>query len=131
MYLWASEQAEKSSSVYTYYFDRAIPWPEHPEYGAFHSGELPYVFDNLHLFDRPWEAIDHTIADQLASYWTNFAKTGDPNGADLSSWTPFSPAETTTMQLGSRMGPMPVATPDKFKFWKEILLPEVGPKQTQ
>jgi para-nitrobenzyl esterase len=121
LYLWATEQAGASSTIYTYYFDRAIPWPEHPEYGAFHSGELPYMFNNLHLLDRPWEAIDRTIADQMSSYWTNFAKTGNPNGLDLPVWQPFNASEATTMQLGTRMGPLPIAAPEKFAFWKEVL----------
>lgn len=121
LYLWATQQAGASSTVYTYYFDRAIPWPEHPEYGAFHSGELPYMFNNLHLLNRPWEAIDRTMADQMSSYWTNFAKTGDPNGPDLPVWQPFNASEATTMQLGTRMGPLPIAPAEKFTFWKEVL----------
>ena len=107
--------------MYTYYFDRAIPWPEHPEFGAFHSGELPYVFNNLQIFDRPWEAVDRNIADQVSSYWTNFAKMGDPNGQDLPAWPVFSAAEAVTMQLGVRMGAMPIASPEKTAFWKEVL----------
>ncbi|MEJ2108974.1 MAG: carboxylesterase family protein, partial [Acidobacteriota bacterium] len=79
MFLWATEQVKVSEKVFTYYFDRAIPWPEHPEFGAFHSGELPYVFDNLYRMDRSWEALDQTLAGQISSYWTDFAKTGDPN----------------------------------------------------
>jgi para-nitrobenzyl esterase len=121
LYLWATQQTGASNTVYTYYFDRSIPWPEHPEFGAFHSGELPYMFNNLHLLDRPWEAIDHTIADQMSSYWTNFAKTGDPNGPDLPVWQPFNASEATTMQLGTRMGPLPVASPEKLPFWEEVL----------
>jgi para-nitrobenzyl esterase len=125
LYLWATEQIKTSNPVYTYYFDRAIPWPEHQEFGAFHSGELPYMFNNLHLLDRPWETIDHTIADQMSSYWTNFAKSGDPNGPDLPRWKPFSESEAVTMQLGTRMGPLPVAAPEKFAFWEKAL-PETG-----
>jgi para-nitrobenzyl esterase len=115
------EQTKAGGEVYTYYFDRAIPWPEHPEFGAFHSGELPYVFNNLGIFDRPWEAVDRTIADRISSYWTNFAEKGDPNGPDLPEWSPFSPTVATTMQLGVRMGVMPIADPDKVAFWKEVL----------
>ena len=121
LYLWASEQARISSRVYTYYFDRAIPWPEHPEFGAFHSGELPYVFNNLHLFDRPWEEVDHNIADQMSTYWTNFAKTGDPNSSDLPLWPAFNTDEARTMYIGARTEVLPVTDPEKFAFWKEVL----------
>ncbi len=121
LYLWASEQARISSRIYTYYFDRAIPWPEHPEFGAFHSSELLYVFNNLHLLDRPWEGIDHTIADQVSTYWTNFAKTGDPNSSDLPLWPVFNADEATTMYIGTRTEVLPIADPDKLAFWKEIL----------
>jgi para-nitrobenzyl esterase len=127
LYLWAVEQAKVSGKVYTYYFDRAIPWPEHPEFGAFHSGELPYVFNNLRIFDRPWEAFDRTIANQISSYWVNFAGTGDPNGQGLATWPVFSAAEAVTMQLSTRMGAMPIADPEKVDFWKGALS-EGGPQ---
>src|SRR5262245_26321210 len=47
MHLWAATQNAASKKVFTYFFDRAIPWPEHPEFGAFHSGEIPYFFNSL------------------------------------------------------------------------------------
>ncbi len=56
MYLWAvlrEKSGDNSQPIYTYDFDRAIPWPQHPEYGAFHSSELPYFFRNLDLMNRP------------------------------------------------------------------------------
>ena len=69
-----------------YFFERAIPWPEHPEYQAFHSADLPYVFDNLHKLARPWEDADRQLADRMASYWVNFIRRGDPNGPGLPEW---------------------------------------------
>ncbi len=121
LFLWASQQAGESERVFTYFFDRAIPWPEHPEFGAFHSGELPYVFNNLRLFDRPWESVDRTLADQVSSYWIHFAATGDPNGPDLPPWSQFVESEKLTMRLGSITGMMPIAAPEKISFWTGIL----------
>src|SRR4029434_1972845 len=47
MDLWASEQLKASKRIYTYFFDRVIPWPAHPEFGAFHTSEVPYVFKTI------------------------------------------------------------------------------------
>ena len=55
MYVWASHREKLTGSPsYLYYFDHAMPWPEHPEYGAFHTSELIYAFDNLRTLQRPW-----------------------------------------------------------------------------
>jgi para-nitrobenzyl esterase len=69
-----------------YLFERAIPWPEHPEYQAFHSGELPYVFDNLNKLARPWQDVDRALAERVSNYWVNFISTGNPNGPGLPDW---------------------------------------------
>jgi len=121
LFLWALNQAKTGERVYTYYFDRAIPWPEHPEFGAFHSGELPYVFDNLGQLHRQWEPVDRILAEQVSSYWVNFASTGDPNGAGLPLWVKFQKSVETTMRLGAQSGMMPVAAPEKVRFWTDIL----------
>jgi para-nitrobenzyl esterase len=99
---------------WTYYFDRAIPWPEHPEYQAFHSGELPYTFNNLRLMKRPWEDADYRLADQVSSYWVNFITTGNPNGSDLPTW----PDENDQlMRLGNELRAEPALNPEKLKFF--------------
>jgi para-nitrobenzyl esterase len=120
--LWAAQQAERGRAVYNYYFDRAIPWPEHPEFGAFHTSEVPYVFNNLDVLDRPWKPVDRTIAHQVSSYWVNFASTGNPNGADLPSWPAFSERPDRTMALGADMEPISLASPDEVAFWRSILI---------
>ena len=44
LFLWASARVKSHHQpVFTYYFDRAIPWPQHPEFGAFHTGEIPLL----------------------------------------------------------------------------------------
>jgi para-nitrobenzyl esterase len=106
---WAAGQRRASRTVYTYYFDRVLPWPAHPEFGAFHTSEVPYVFNTLAKLDRPWTAADRTVADQVSSYWSNFARTGDPNAPGLPKWPVYDPDAHVTMELGERMGPMPVA----------------------
>ena len=53
--------------------------------GAAHSWELRYVFGNL-LEDSSLPA-DQAVSAQTQAYWTNFARTGNPNGASLPAWS--------------------------------------------
>jgi para-nitrobenzyl esterase len=114
MHLWAASQLAASKRVYTYYFDRAIPWPAQPQFGAFHSSEIPYFFNNLSRLNRPWEAADKRLADTVSTYVTNFAKKGDPNGSGLPRWPAYDPASYKTMQLGVQIGPMDLAAADRI-----------------
>ncbi|MGH9403326.1 MAG: carboxylesterase/lipase family protein, partial [Terriglobia bacterium] len=126
LYKWAVRQAQDSPQVYIYYFDRKIPWPQHPEYGAFHSSELPYVFDNLRPLHRPWQPVDWRVADEMSSYWTNFAKTSSPDTNGLPTWLAFESKNLTIMLLGGRMGPMPLAPQARLRFWMENLKEPLG-----
>ena len=120
MFLWASQRLDHHKGpVYTYVFDRAIPWPQHPEFGAFHSGELPYFFRNLNVLQRPWKRRDREISLTASSYLRNFASTGDPNGPGLPPWTPVNPARPATMEIGTRTGMMPLADKAHLAFWLE------------
>ncbi len=56
--------------------------------GAFHSSELWYMFGTLGKSWRPMEAADYELSERMVGYWTNFAKTGDPNGSGLPMWKP-------------------------------------------
>lgn len=105
------------ANAYAYYFSRAIPWPEQPQFGAFHTGEVPYVFDNLALLDRPWEPEDRVLADQMSSYWANFTKQGDPNSPGLPNWPVFQTMEDPFMHLGAEAGPMPLPEKNKVAFF--------------
>lgn len=79
--------------VFVYRFDRSIPGKGAPILGAFHSLEVPYVFGSLR--DREWQwlpstAEDASLSDLLQTYWTNFAKTGNPNASGLPDWPAWS-----------------------------------------
>jgi para-nitrobenzyl esterase len=76
--------------TYLYEFDHAIPGQE--SQGALHSAELPYVFG---FFPKSgniagnFGPVDTRLADLIEGYWTNFAKTGDPNAGALPTWPPL------------------------------------------
>jgi para-nitrobenzyl esterase len=75
--------------VFVYRFDRTVPGKGEAALGAFHSLEVPYVFGTLQ--DREWKwlpstADDAALSNLLQTYWTNFAKSGDPNASGLPHW---------------------------------------------
>lgn len=122
--LWMEHRAKTSSTKgYIYYFNQAVPWPEHPEFGAYHTGEVPYMFNNLKILDRPWTAVDTMVADVMSSYWANFVKNGDPNGEGLPNWAAYDSNNPEVMRLGEEMGMIPVAaSEERLKFLKAGLL---------
>jgi para-nitrobenzyl esterase len=80
-------RAEKSSKpAYAYLFARQLPGDEN---GAFHSADLWYVFHAFRHSWRPFTEGDHALSMQIVSFWTNFAKYGNPNGSDAELWTPY------------------------------------------
>ena len=82
--LWAAATAKRGKKAYVYYFTHVPPSaPGQPSRGATHTAELAYVFSNLIPANREWPDVDKRLADQMSTYWANFARTGDPNGSGL------------------------------------------------
>jgi hypothetical protein len=101
MWLELQEQTGKEN-VYRYHFEEAPPVAgEGPSRGAYHSADIEYVFQTLDWKKLPWTEADRRVSDQMSSYWTNFAKTGDPNGPGLPKWPRYAPEQWEVMHLGS------------------------------
>lgn len=113
MWQWALlASGHQHDRVYLYEFTRAPPYPVSSPYhglGATHGVEMQYVFDHPdpHGVDRT--TADRRLAQALPSYWTRFARTGDPNGADLPHWPRFTPAQQRVLRLGTEIAAAPIA----------------------
>ncbi len=91
---WAEARVNHSDDrVYAYDFVRQLPGNDA---GAFHSAELWYMFGTLDRCWRPMTEADHALSERMLDYWTNFIKTGSPNGPGLPHWAPWA-------QPGDRM----------------------------
>ena len=93
MWTWARMQTKTGQAkVFSYYFAHLPPYPRgssFADWGAGHWAELPYVFDHLSQQPWAWSDADHATANMMATYWTNFAKSGDPNGDGVPVWPNF------------------------------------------
>ena len=104
-YTWAKAN---SSNTYLYQFTY-VPTdkPGFPNYGAFHTSEVPYALHTLALWDRPWKQSDYDVERYMSGYWLNFVKNGNPNGDGLPAWAAYRPEEPVVMELGIKPEPKP------------------------
>jgi para-nitrobenzyl esterase len=112
---WATDSAFRCAAVITaerhraggvpvfeYQFEQSLPGREGE--GAAHTYEIPYVFGNLldsGPLAAPFSAPDRALSDLMMSYWTNFAKHGDPNAAGLPPWPRFEAESRAYLRLST------------------------------
>lgn len=110
---WARLQAKTGKSkVFYYYFDQHPDYPaDSPRagYGSPHGQDVAYVFQHLNPTNPQLTAADQAISDAMATYWTNFAKYGDPNGAGLPAWPAFTTTNPAVLYFHDtpQVGPVP------------------------
>ncbi|HEX7574078.1 MAG TPA: carboxylesterase family protein, partial [Bacteroidota bacterium] len=114
-WVWARLQSKMGTAkAFYYYFDHH---PDRPEgspragYGSPHGQDVAYVFQHLNSLSPDATDTDPAISDAMGTYWTNFAKRGDPNGEGVLLWPAFSDANPVVMYFGQapHTGPVPGA----------------------
>jgi para-nitrobenzyl esterase len=113
--------ATGGSPVYRFAFDQTLPLPANAKPGtdptAPHASEIEYVFLVLSSKHLPWRPEDHKVSELMADYWTNFAKTGDPNGPGLPPWPAYtSGSGYPVMHLGPNAGAAPDEHRGRYEF---------------
>jgi para-nitrobenzyl esterase len=103
MRTWARMQSKTGRQpAYLYYFTRRPPGPQSARLRAFHACEIAYVFGNF-VWEFPWEEQDRQLSDAITSYWVNFARTGDPNGAGLVPWPAYDAEKDQSLEFGDQI----------------------------
>lgn len=93
---WMEAQSETGKQpIYRYRFDLGPPTaPGAPKLGAYHSAEIEYVFGQLDSKkDVAWVEANRELSELMQKYWTNFARSGDPNGPGLPRWPMYLAAD--------------------------------------
>lgn len=125
---WKWLEAQRNTGqapVYRYHFElAATPSKFHPGTFAFHSDDIEYVFGTLDT--RPgWNVRpeDRKLSDQMMTYWTNFAKNGDPNGPDVPHWPKYNEAGFPLIHLNSTITAGPDTVRDRYLFLMKGISP--------
>jgi para-nitrobenzyl esterase len=85
----ADETAASGQPTWLYHFETSPTPLRTVTFGATHGAEIPYVFDTLSKLRNVGDqttVIDRLLSATLIDYWTAFAKTGNPNGAERPDW---------------------------------------------
>jgi para-nitrobenzyl esterase len=111
----ADQSLSKFVPTYTYEFNDENAPPAQALFGglltfplgAYHSAELPYLFPGVDVFGLPvtLSSQQMQLSDAMVSYWTKFAKTGDPNSFEEPFWSPYS---ASSDEFQSLIPPTPV-----------------------
>jgi para-nitrobenzyl esterase len=91
-----ADEHSELAATYQYEYSHTLAGREP---GARHSDELGYVFGTF--FMAPPNEVDRKVSAAMQGYWTNFAKTGDPNGGALPKWPAHDAKSRAYVELAS------------------------------
>lgn len=105
--------------TWLYFFTRTPASPKQT-LGSFHASELAFVFDSHNTFLEPTED-DYALTAIMGTYWTNFAKTGNPNSADVPLWPAYTGETDQWLRLDHEIETLKGVRKDKLDIMERVL----------
>jgi para-nitrobenzyl esterase len=98
------KQEQRGAASYLYYFDWFSP-VHNNRMGAYHTLDIPFVFYNMDIGASMTGSAQsrYALGHVMSAAWAAFARTGDPNHADMPKWPAFDVASYPTMVFGERV----------------------------
>ena len=95
------KSAQAKAASYLYFFNWRSPVHK-GQMKAYHTLDIPFALYNVDIAGSMTGAMQerYALAHRISAAWASFARTGNPNHADLPNWPAFSPASYPTMVLG-------------------------------
>ncbi len=114
----ADTTAAINSPVYMYKFTR-VPDTLLKIFGSFHGLEIFYLFGNfmIRVISIPDTPADSSLSQTIMGYWSNFAKTGNPNGPGLPDWPAYSADKGRYIELGENV----TASAGLYEEYRELI----------
>jgi len=115
MRLWAErQQSTGKAKIFLYHFNRVTPGSN---FGAFHTSELVYFYQNLHVTKAAWTDEDMRLSRTMSDYLFNFICNGFPSSENAPEWKDYSSSPWEVMGLGLYVGMIPEPNKAAMEFF--------------
>ncbi|XP_066272002.1 acetylcholinesterase-like [Branchiostoma lanceolatum] len=116
-------RARAGGKVYMYQFNHVLSNSPSPTWGgAFHTSETALVFGSPLDPSQSYTPDEDGLSMTMMRFWTNFAKTGDPNDPGNEMWPVYNQTDQSYIVLDTQ--PVRVAQWPRTRpcaFWREYL----------
>ncbi|XP_054249600.1 bile salt-activated lipase-like [Indicator indicator] len=110
----------RNAKTYSYLFTQPSRMPVYPSWvGADHADDLQYVFGKPFTTPLGYRPKDRTVSKAMIAYWSNFARTGNPNKGEFKvpvNWPPYSEEGSYYLEINNKIGKNSVKQNLRAKF---------------